>query len=131
MPRDSHKNADGREFVDEVPHAATVSIGPKQLSLEEHIRQVIRSEELARVAAAQDMETFEEADDFVVGDDYEPTSPYEMQFDPYDDPYGLSQSEGVEPAEPPAPHKKGAGDSDGEPDGEPDAPAPNPDAVPT
>lgn len=43
--------------------------------------QVILAKKLAEAEAAGD-DTFEEADDFDVGDDYDPESPYETDFDP-------------------------------------------------
>lgn len=43
---------------------------------------MVRSERLAREVAEQGYETFEEADDFDVGDDYEPNTQYEETFDP-------------------------------------------------
>jgi len=51
----------------------------------ETIRQIIRSEELAKLAEEHGDETFEEANDFNVGDDYDPTSPYEENYDPVDE----------------------------------------------
>lgn len=50
-------------------------------NLGERVRQMIRSEQLARDAMLQGQETFDEADDFNVGDDYDPTSPYEEVFE--------------------------------------------------
>lgn len=50
-------------------------------NLNEVVRQMVRSEELRRLADAAGEETFEEADDFEVGDDYEPSSPYEEIFE--------------------------------------------------
>lgn len=51
-------------------------------SLADQIREMVRSERLAREAAEGGFETFEEADDFDVGDDFDPRTPYEESFDP-------------------------------------------------
>lgn len=53
-------------------------------SLAEQVRRLIRSEQLRQAALSAGHETFEEADDFEVGDDYDPRSPYEEVFDPTD-----------------------------------------------
>lgn len=71
----------GHELPDPTPLAPPVGYNP-QPSLAETIRRMVRSEKLAMEAEAAGMETFEEADDFDVGDDYDPTSPYEEVFDP-------------------------------------------------
>lgn len=54
----------------------------KTQPLHERIREMIRSEHLRQAAIAAGAETLEEADDFDVGEDYDPTSPYEIGFDP-------------------------------------------------
>lgn len=54
----------------------------KQPTITERIRDMVRSERLRAEAEAAGAETFEEAEDFDVGDDYDPTSPYEEIFDP-------------------------------------------------
>jgi len=71
----------GREIVSPLPLEPPLGY-KKQPSMAEHIRELIRSERLKQEAEAQGMETFEEADDFDVGDDYEPHSPWENDFDP-------------------------------------------------
>lgn len=43
---------------------------------------MVRSERLKLEVEAQGQETFDEADDFDIGDDFDPTSPYESDFDP-------------------------------------------------
>lgn len=50
-------------------------------SLADQIREMVRSERLAREAAEAGYETFEEADDFDVGDDFDPSSPWEIPAD--------------------------------------------------
>lgn len=54
----------------------------KQPSIAERIRDMVRSEHLRLAAESAGTETFEEADDFDVGDDYDPHSPYENEFEP-------------------------------------------------
>lgn len=71
----------GREIPDPIPMAPPVGYR-KQPSMAEIIREQIRGHRLAEEARAMGKETFEEADDFDVGDDYEPSSPWEEQFDP-------------------------------------------------
>lgn len=72
----------GMEFPNPVPQAPPLGY-KKQPSLMDNIRDMIRraSEE----AAHQGFETEEEADDFEVGDDYDPmdrTTPWEAHFHP-------------------------------------------------
>lgn len=54
----------------------------KQPSITERIRDMVRSEHLRAAAEAAGAETFEEANDFDVGDDYDPNSPYEEVYEP-------------------------------------------------
>lgn len=77
----SNLDAHGREIPDPTPMAPPVGYN-RQPSLSEQIRAMVRSERLAQEVAAAGYETFEEADDFDVGDDFEPSSPYEGNFDP-------------------------------------------------
>lgn len=72
---------DGREFPDPTPMAPPVGF-IKQPTLAETMRQMIAGEALRRHAREAGAETFEEADDFEVGEDYDPTSPYEETFEP-------------------------------------------------
>lgn len=72
---------DGRELPDPTPLAPPVGYN-RQPSISEQIRDMVRSEALRAAAEAGGVETFEEADDFDVGDDFDPSSPYEQQFDP-------------------------------------------------
>lgn len=71
----------GREIPDPTPMAPPVGY-KKQPSMVDHIRSMVRSELLRQSVAAEGLETFEEAEDFDVGDDYDPTTPYEAVFDP-------------------------------------------------
>lgn len=70
----------GREIPDPTPMAPPVGFKPAP-SLADQIREMVRSERLAREVAEAGYETFEEADDFDVGDDFDPSTPYEESFD--------------------------------------------------
>jgi len=50
-------------------------------NLNEVVRQMVRSEELRRLAEQAGAESFDEADDFSVDDDDDPRSPYEEVFE--------------------------------------------------
>lgn len=73
----------GREIPDPTPMQPPLGY-KRQDTLAMQMRQMIISDRLAREAAAAGAETFEEADDFEVGDDWdqEKHSPYEANFDP-------------------------------------------------
>lgn len=52
-------------------------------TLQEQISRLVRHEQFAQaVTGDQDEESFDEADDFEVGEDFDPSSPYETVFDP-------------------------------------------------
>lgn len=74
-----------REQISSVPHSATVKIRPTQQvdSLHELMHK------MSLIAQDRGHETIEEADDFNIGDDYDPTSPWEEQFDPSGDSLGF------------------------------------------
>lgn len=74
-------NKAGAEVNDPTPMEPPLGY-MKQPSLADQIRMAVLSQKLADEVAAQGMETFEEADDFEVGDDYDPSSPWENEFDP-------------------------------------------------
>lgn len=78
-------NDQGLETPDSTPMAPPIGYN-KQPSMFQQMRDLIRSERLAAIAESQGAETFEQADDFEIGDDYDPTSPYEEQFDNPPDP---------------------------------------------
>jgi len=88
----------GREIVDPVPVAPPIGY-IKQESLHEQIARMVRSERLRQEAEAAGFETFEEADDFDVGDDYDPSSTFEEQF------YGQFTQVVSDPEPPPATEK--------------------------
>lgn len=71
---------DGREKPDGTPVAPPIGY-LRQPSMFERMREMVRKE-LSEAAQESGFETFEEADDFNIGDDYDPTSPYEELFEP-------------------------------------------------
>jgi len=79
--QDDYLDARGREKPDPIPLSPPLGY-KKHPTLREQIRDMIRSEKLRQEVEAAGLETFEEADDFDVGDDYDPRSPYEEVFDP-------------------------------------------------
>jgi len=80
-PKPMPGTPDGREVVSSVPMAPPIG-WKKQPSMIDHIRNLVRSERLRQEVEAAGFETPEEADDFDIGDDYDPQSPYEHNFDP-------------------------------------------------
>lgn len=80
-PTSSTLDENGHEIPDSRPLMPALKL-KREPSLAERIRQMVRSDRLAEEARNAGHETFEEADDFEVGDDYDPESPYEMDFDP-------------------------------------------------
>lgn len=87
-----------REIVSAIPVAPPVGY-VEQPTLVERIRAMVRSEHLRYAATEAGYETFEDAEDYDVGDDYEPHTPYEAVFDP---PPNAEQA-------PPAPNVGGGG----------------------
>lgn len=77
--KDKPLTEDGKELLDPTPMAPPIGYR-RQPSLAEQIREAVRSEAL-RQALEEGVETFEEADDFNVGDDFDPRTPYETEFD--------------------------------------------------
>lgn len=72
----------GAEIPDPTPLAPPVGY-KRQPTMVEHIRNMVRSERLRQEAEAAGMDTFEESEDFDVGDDEDdPHTPYENDFDP-------------------------------------------------
>lgn len=66
------------ETLDPKPLAIPARIRP--VTDVERLRAMVRGE-LSLAAQADGFETFEEANDFDVGDDYDPTSPWELTID--------------------------------------------------
>lgn len=76
----SDLDKDGREVPDPTPMAPPVGMSERP-SLADFVQRMIQ-QEVSRAAAAAEMETFEEADDFDVEDDpMDPRTPYEENFD--------------------------------------------------
>lgn len=75
----SQLNELGYEVPDQTPVSVPAYI--KKYDQRDTIKELIR-QALSQEAQDAGYETFEEADDFDVGDDYDPSSPYEEQFDP-------------------------------------------------
>ena len=69
----------GRFHPDPTPIAPPVGY-QRSPTIAEQLRTMVRSEHIRMEAEAAGMDTFEEADDFDVGDDYDPRSPWEEQF---------------------------------------------------
>lgn len=76
-------DARGYEIPDPTPMQPPLGY-KRQDTLAAQMRAMILSDRLAREAAAAGAETFEEADDFEIGDDFDEVrySPYEANFDP-------------------------------------------------
>lgn len=89
----------GYEIADPTPLAPPVGY-KKQPSMMENMRNMVRSEMLRREVEAAGFETFEEADDFAVGEDFDPHSPFEEQFDPET---GTGSFDPLPPMAPPSP----------------------------
>lgn len=70
---------DGYEVPDSQPLFVEGVKRPENIT--DQIRRMIRTE-TSLAAQMSGHETFEEADDFEIGDDFEPHSPYENDFDP-------------------------------------------------
>lgn len=72
---------EGREIMDSTPVAIPVGFR-KPETIEEKILRLVKASQLQQTLDANGVETFEEAEDFDVGDDVDPQTPYEMVFDP-------------------------------------------------
>lgn len=70
----------GLEVTDPKPMEVPVQFRQSE-TLEQRMARILRSSELRAAVERHGYETFEEADDFDVGDDYDPSSPYERDFD--------------------------------------------------
>lgn len=114
----------GKEYPNPTPMEPPIGYVPS-VPIYEQIRQMVRRE-LSQAAADEGFETMEEADDFDVDDDFDPSTPYEEAFEPQS-PWPPS-SEAVAAAERAA---VGGGEggakpspSEGSPPGDPQAQAP-------
>jgi len=71
----------GAEVLDKTPIAPPIGYN-KTKSMMEIVREMVVSEKLAMDARSAGYETFEESEDFDVDDDFDPSTPYENDFDP-------------------------------------------------
>lgn len=80
-PEYPYLDENGGEINDPVPSEPPVGyqVAP---SMFEQVQAMVRSERLRQEAEEAGFESFEEADDFEIGDDYDPETPYENDFDP-------------------------------------------------
>lgn len=124
----------GREIVDSTPMAPPVGYN-KQPHIWDQVRNLVRSEALRQAAEAAGADTFEEADDFDIGEDYDPISPHEEVFDPrigvgtYDPNFPAAARQAIEAAiqaNTPVPPAEGPGTPAPAPAAPPPAPQPPP-----
>lgn len=80
MSRNEKLTSSGAEINNDPPVAVPANY-KRPLTLAEQVRLMCRTQ-LSQMAANEGQETWEEADDFDVGDDYDPSSPHELIFDP-------------------------------------------------
>lgn len=71
---------DGREILDDTPMVVSSGL-QRPLTLAEQVQRIVRSYSRNQ-AEADGFETFEEAEDFDVDDEIDPSSQYEEHFDP-------------------------------------------------
>ncbi|UOF79229.1 hypothetical protein [Microviridae sp.] len=90
----------GRELLDGRPMEPPVGYNP-QPSLMEKIRKMVHDAQVQRDLAKAGVETFDEANDFDVGDDYDPTSPWEQYYEPTPFERFIADKEAAQKAEPP------------------------------
>lgn len=74
-------NAQGQEVLDPVPMEPPIGYQRTE-TMFDIIQRQVRDAILQKEIDAQGYETFEEADDFEIGDDFEPYSPHENDLDP-------------------------------------------------
>jgi len=90
----------GREILDGRPMEPPVGYNP-QPSLMEKIRKMVHDAQIQRDLAKAGAETFDEANDFDVGDDYDPSSPWEQYYEPTPFEAFIANKEQAQKAEPP------------------------------
>lgn len=116
---------DGKEHGDPTPFQPAVGM-TRPPSLTEQIRAMVRRE-FSEAAHNNDMETFEEADDFDVDDEtQDPHTPYEAVFDPPPPPEEVTNGEPADKQGRDAPDNSGSGKSGKVGKGKP-KPEPKPD----
>lgn len=79
--QDRFLNKAGQEIPDPRPMSPALGRKP-ETTIRDYVATLVRSERLAQEAEAAGFETFEEANDFEVGDDYFPDSQYENDLEP-------------------------------------------------
>lgn len=80
MLKNERLTKDGREILDPTP--INIPVGYRQPeTLEQKIARMVAIERLSQESAANGGETFEESLDFDVGDDIDPTTPWEVLAD--------------------------------------------------
>lgn len=80
---DGRHDSFGKEHLDNTP--VEVPLGyDRPETTEEIIARMIRADDFRRASERHGVESFEEANDFRVGDDYDPKSEYELDQDQYD-----------------------------------------------
>jgi len=79
-PQASRLTENGREMPDPQPHTPSIK-ARRAASIRDHVVDVVRSEQFRRLMEESGEETFEEADDFDIDDDFDPSSPYEEFFE--------------------------------------------------
>lgn len=72
-------NEKGEEVLDTQPLERALRFS-RPPSLQDTIKRLVE-QEISRQAEGEGNETFEESDDFDVGDDYDPRSPHELDWD--------------------------------------------------
>lgn len=79
-PQVSALSEKGQEIPDSTPH--TASLGKRRAkSIRDNVVEILRSEKWREAMEENGEETFEEADDFDVDDDFDPSTPYEEFFE--------------------------------------------------
>jgi hypothetical protein len=99
-------DSNGKELIDPRPNQLLLDC-PKPKPLDEVFAEIFRKAE-AR-AAEQGYETYEESEDFNIGDDYDPNSPYELDPD-----HEYQQQGSFSPEIPTEPAKKKANNDEPE-----------------
>lgn len=79
--QDRYLNKAGQEIPDPRPAAPALGKIP-ETNIRDYIKTLVRNERLQQELDAQGVETFEEANDFEVGEDYFPDSEYENDLEP-------------------------------------------------
>lgn len=95
-----HERLPGREYPDPTPVRLPAHLMRRQVSMMEHMRNIVRGELLRERAEGAGFESFEDADDFDVDDEVDPYSTYEEQFDPEVPLMAIEEPQGVKGGSP-------------------------------